>query len=312
MTLIATAADPIPAGAHSDWMCADDGTRFRAARWTPATATRGTLVVLNGRTEFIEKYFETIGQLLQRGFAVATLDWRGQGRSDRALANPRKGHVGDFREYIGDLHQAIENFVRPACPEPLRILAHSMGGNIALRYLHDHPQTFERAIFSSPMWGVGSSLRPGLLMRAMSAVGNGLGFGSSYVPFAGGDQRESSRRFEDNVLTSDPKRFQRMVDQLVADPRLALGAPTQGWARAAIASLDAIHAPGFAEAIAIPVRVCSGSADSVVPPASHVAIAERLPHGQRTLIVGARHELLIEADAYRDRFFDAFDDFMPS
>ena len=35
----------------------------------------------------IEKYFEVVGELRRRGFAVAVLDWRGQGGSSRLLRN---------------------------------------------------------------------------------------------------------------------------------------------------------------------------------------------------------------------------------
>ena len=58
---------------------------------------RGTVAILGGRGEFIEKYFEVAEDLLSRGLAVATMDWRGQGGSERPLRNARKGHVDDFR-----------------------------------------------------------------------------------------------------------------------------------------------------------------------------------------------------------------------
>ena len=60
-----------------------DGVNLRFARWTPPPGRKGTVVVLQGRTESIEKYFETVRDLRARGFAVATFDWRGQGLSDR-------------------------------------------------------------------------------------------------------------------------------------------------------------------------------------------------------------------------------------
>ena len=65
----------------------------------PPGPPQGTVCILQGRAEFIEKYFETVGDLLLRGFAVATFDWRGQGLSARRLGNPRKGHVRRFDDY---------------------------------------------------------------------------------------------------------------------------------------------------------------------------------------------------------------------
>src|SRR6201986_4234150 len=82
------------------------GAPLRAARYpaAPDVAERGVCVLLNGQTEFIEKYFEVIDELRGRGFAVATMDWRGQGGSSRALSDDsRKGYVGDFAEYDSDL-----------------------------------------------------------------------------------------------------------------------------------------------------------------------------------------------------------------
>ena len=75
--------------------------------------------MFQGRAEFIEKYFETVRDLRARGFAVATIDWRGQGLSERALRDPRKGHVRNFSEYERDLEAFMQEVVLPDCPPPL-------------------------------------------------------------------------------------------------------------------------------------------------------------------------------------------------
>ena len=80
-----------------------DGVALRFARFEPPAGRRGTVCVFPGRTEWIEKYFETVRDLRNRGFAVALLDWRGQGLSERALADRRKGYVRDFAQYEIDL-----------------------------------------------------------------------------------------------------------------------------------------------------------------------------------------------------------------
>jgi lysophospholipase len=308
MTLIATKADPIPAGATVEWLRAADGTRIRAARWCPDSATLGTVVILNGRTEFIEKYFEVIGNLLERGYAVASLDWRGQGLSDRPLANRHKGHVVNFDLYVSDLHQVMNEFIAPACPRPFRALSHSMGGNITLRYLHQHSGVFTAAAFSAPMWGIGKAARPGTALRAFSALTNAIGLGRSYVPGAGGDYDDSAREFEDNPLTHDAERFARFVAQIDAEPRLELGAPTLGWGGQAIRSMDLTHAEGFAEAISIPIRVCSAGADALVSVAAQTLLCQRLPNAKQIVIPEAKHELLMEIDTYRKLMFAAFDE----
>jgi len=306
--LVGTAASPAPEGGVVEWLIARDGTRFRGARWCPSGATRGTVVVLNGRTEFIEKYFEVIEDLLARGFCVASLDWRGQGLSDRALPNPHKGHVEHFDLYVADLRHAVETFIEPACPAPYRVLAHSMGGNIALRYLGAYPDSFCAAVFSAPMWGIGKAVRPGTFVRALSSLAGALRLHSYYVPGVGGDFDEAERRFEGNELTQHRGRFECTIEKIDAEPRLALGAPTLGWVRQAIVSIDCVHAPGFAEAIGIPIRVCSACDDALVSLDAQAAIVERLPAARQILLEGAKHELLMELDRHRDHVYAAFDE----
>jgi hypothetical protein len=170
MEFVTTDDTPVPNGATSEWIVADDQTRIRVARFHPAGDAIGTVVLLNGRTEFIEKYFEVIRELLAKGYAVATLDWRGQGLSDRALDNRHMGHVADFDLFVSDLRQVVTEFVEPNCPAPYRLLCHSMGGNIGMRYLAAYPDTFESAVFSAPMWGIGKHPRtPASLHTCMGA-----------------------------------------------------------------------------------------------------------------------------------------------
>src|SRR3984893_14315184 len=104
MELVALAKNPVPSGATTGVFKSARGVRLRFARWEPTRPPRrGPVCVFQGRGEFIEKYFEVVADLRRRGFAVATMDWRGQGGSERALTNPRKGHVRGFWEYDRDL-----------------------------------------------------------------------------------------------------------------------------------------------------------------------------------------------------------------
>src|ERR1700743_994472 len=115
------------------------GADLRAARFAcaPDVPARGVCVLRNGQTEFIEKYFEVIDELRGRGFAVATMDWRGQGGSQRALGDDsRKGYVRDFAEYDADLATLMAQVVAPMTggTKPIAI-AHSMGAHNLLRDL---------------------------------------------------------------------------------------------------------------------------------------------------------------------------------
>src|SRR5450432_4137787 len=151
MLLFATPDNPIPPGARVEIVRAADGVQLRTVRWVPTTALRGTVAIFTGRAEFIEKYFEVVSQLLARGFAVAAIDWRGQGGSARPLRNPRKGHIDDFSLFERDLDALVDDVLGPSCPKPWFALCHSMGAAIMLDIDHAGRCPFERVVMTSPM-----------------------------------------------------------------------------------------------------------------------------------------------------------------
>jgi lysophospholipase len=112
MSLISIPANPAPADVVTGALKTPDGVSLRFARWAPPPGRKGTVCLFQGRSDFIEKYFETVRDLRARGFAVATLDWRGQGMSDRALPDRRKSYVRSFSEYQIDLDCFIKEIVQ--------------------------------------------------------------------------------------------------------------------------------------------------------------------------------------------------------
>src|SRR5207248_9683267 len=159
MTLISIPANPVPEGAVTGVLKTPDGVALRFARWAPPQGRKGTLLVLPGRAEFIEKYFEVVAEARARGFAVAMIDWRGQGLSERALLDPHKGHVGNFSEYDIDLETFVREIVLPDCPPPLFALGHSMGAAMLIRAAQRGRRWFDRVVLCAPMIGLRSEER---------------------------------------------------------------------------------------------------------------------------------------------------------
>jgi len=309
MKLVATPDNPIPPGAVLSTARAIDGAPLRAARWVPPTAKRGTVAILQGRAEFIEKYFEVIGELLARGFAVATLDWRGQGGSPRQLKNPRKGHVDDFSLYERDLSALVDDVLGPHCPQPWFGLAHSMGGAIMLSVAHAGRCPFERLVLSSPMISLANQRYPWLVQFAAEALDT-LGFGGFFPP-GGGSKAVLNMPFKNNVLTTDARRFARTAGIIAAAPDLALGWPTVGWLHAALRRMREFADPDFAREIATPILIVASGRDRVVDTRAAERFASHLRTGRLIIVEGAEHEVLVERDAYRDLFWTAFDQFIP-
>ncbi|SER43283.1 lysophospholipase [Faunimonas pinastri] len=297
--------NPVPAGAVAITVTTPDGIALRAARWAaPPGRPRGTVLIVNGRTEFIERYFETVGDLKRRGYAVAAFDWRGQGGSQRLLADPRKGYVRSFSDYVTDLQTVMSNVVLSDCPPPYYLLAHSTGGAVALLYAERARTQIERMVLNAPLVGLPHRV---MLMRPLLATLSALQLGKLSVP---GRKDPITDAFERNVVTSDPGRYHRRSFVLEANPALGIGLPTIGWTAAAFRAMRRLNDPGFAESLRLPTLFVLPGDDRVVDPFAVERLAGRLKSAALVRVSGARHELLMERDCYREQFWAAFDAFM--
>ncbi len=309
MKLVSIPANPVPDKVVTGTLKTPDGVSLRFAHWEPPPGRKGTVVVLQGRAEFMEKYFETVRDLRARGFAVATFDWRGQGLSDRALSDRHKGHVRNFLQYDIDLRAFMEQIVLPDCPPPVFGLCHSMGAAIALRACHDGSRWFDRMVFTAPM----IALHPGPLVKVAGPLARFLrylGSGRAYVPT--GDATVMGKQdFIGNPLTTDPVRFARNAAVLDEEPALGLGAPTVAWADAAIRLMKRFAMPGYAGHIRQPILMVAAGRDEIVSTPAIEDFGMNLLAGRHLILPGAKHEILQEQDVFRGQFWAAFDAFVP-
>lgn len=301
-----TPDNPAPVGMVAAELRTADGVRLRCMRAPPSiSAQRGTIALLQGRTEYIEKYFETARNLAEKGFSVAALDWRGQGGSQRLLKNPRKGHVGHFDHYERDL-DAFMAWVVAECPAPHYALAHSMGGLILLRSLRRKQPWFERVVLAAPMLALGPIYHPIGPARALAAIVGALGFRRAFIPTGSATPTEW-QPFLDNELTSDPVRYARNAAIIEANPALGLGSPTVGWVASSFRAMDEIVTRGFIEKIATPTLIVAAGNDRVVSNVVIEEVGHRLRIGRRIVVHGALHELLTERDVFREQLLAAVD-----
>jgi len=309
MRLISIAANPVPDNGITGTIRTPDGVKLRFARFAPPAGRRGTVCIFPGRTEWIEKYFETVRDLRSRGFAVAILDWRGQGLSDRALDDRLKGYVGNFAEFDIDLETFMREIVLPDCPPPIFALGHSMGATIVIRAVHRGRRWFDRIVLSAPMIGVAfvrSTAAVGTLLRAMRFAG----LGPAYLP---GRYRGvlDLLPFAGNILTSDPVRYARNAAVLEEEPALGLGGPTVTWCDAAFQTMRALSDPGYPAQIRQPILIIGAGRDAIVSNGAIEDFATLLRAGSYLAVAGAQHEILMEQDRYRTQFWAAFDAFVP-
>ncbi len=306
--LVETPDNPAPPGGRLHGLTTADGIALRAASWLPAGEPRGTILVCTGRTEFIEKYFEFIGEILRRGYAVACFDWRGQGLSQRLLPDRTKGHVDSFAAYDRDMDAVVDRLLADM-PKPWMLFGHSMGGHVALRYLARRPDDFERAILSAPMLKIWLPWSLRLVAGALAAGMCGAGRGSAFTPGGAGNDGLATP-FADNRVTTDPERYRRNNAILRAAPELAICGPTWRWLKAAFASMRLLRRPGFAGAIVCPLLIVGAARDEIVHQGPDVTLIRRVRRGLFVLFSDAKHELVQERDRVRRVMWHAIDAFL--
>ena len=281
-----------------------DGLRLRVMFASAATdAPRGSILFSPGRTEFIEKYFETTADLITRGFNVLMVDPRGQGLSDRLTPDRLKSYIGDFQDYADDLAFAAEQFA-PILPRPHIAMGHSMGGTIVLQSIISGALNPDAVICSAPMLGLFDLETP--LLRGVIVALSRLGLDKRNLPF----QRQRSGLpipFLGNKLTSDKDRYKLWASFFQTTPRLRVGQPTYGWIRAALASMAYVNRN--ADTLRVPGLMLAAGADPIVDPASIEGFAAKADCDYE-VVPGALHELFLERDVYRDAFFDHIDAFL--
>ena len=296
--LLATADLKPPVGGKAFFL-AGPLKRYRAAYWPAPVAeiARGTVLVLPGLLECIEKYFEIVVELRQRDFAVAALDWPAQGLSDDfAYGGPMSFDLHD--EVLSSLGEELE---RRAAPQPWAGLGHSAGGCLLLSAARLHRQWFSGLILSAPMIEIAWHKRLPFLARLATLI---------TAKFSTSIYRWPLLQPQRN--TSDSRRHVRNQNLLSRHSRLHSRVPVFPWYAAAIERTSLIQAPNWCEKISTPALIMVASEDNLVVNSKTAALAKRKANWQVIEIEGSRHELLMEKDSIRSLFWQYADNFLDS
>ncbi len=285
-------------------MQTSDDVRIRFATWSDGN--RGTVLLLPGRGEFIEKYGSVIGQLTQRGFACVVLDWRTHGLSDRWPADPAMGHVASFDDYRKDLDAVMDHPLVQALPQNIVMVAHSMGGCVGLRALHDH-LTPKAAIFTSPMWelDVAPVLKP--LLKILLFFTIFKPFRARYSPGGGPDPYVQNQPFEDNVLTGNPVAYAAFQDRMIRLPELRTGGPSLNWLASANREMKALRKLGLTE---VPSLCVTGGQEDIIVTSVVSDLVARTKNAELLHLEDARHEPFFETEAIQTKVWSAIDRFL--
>ncbi len=251
---------------------ATDGlTLFRRA-WLPDEPTRA-LIVVHGFGEHSGRYDELGAWFAARGCAVHGFDHRGHGRSEGT-----RTHVERFAQLLDDL-AAFHALVRDEHPAaPITLLAHSMGGLVALAYLAERRPIVLGAIVSGPALAPDRALPPARiwLARALRRIAPKLALASGLDLTGLSRDEEVLRRY-----LADPLVVRTMTVSLGAE-MLAAAASVRG----------------RASEIATPVFLMHGKRDTLCPVAATEEFAAQLTAAGSALRVypELRHEIFNEPE----------------
>lgn len=283
------------------WLTAEDGVRLRAGHW-PSDQGKGTVLLMQGRTEYLEKYRFFARDLVAAGYDVLSLDWRGQGLSGRLQENLRLSHVPAFEDYQRDVVEMLATAQELDLPRPWHLLAHPMGGAIGLAALNDGLPV-ETATFSAPMWGINFNRPMHLFAMALTTSARKLGLGTRVVPGAGGEECFILHSgFRENRLTTDCLEWGRLVAETELWPELVLGGVTHDWLHTVLHEckrLEALPSPQ------VPALIAYGTRENIVSAGAIRKRAENWPGAELLTFQGGKHEPMMEIASIRREFLDA-------
>lgn len=305
--LYATADNPVPENHVAGFMEGRGGVKIRYAVFrSKEREARGTVVLLQGRSECIEKYFETIEDLTARGLWVATFDWRGQAGSDHLVPGNRAGHIARFADYEADLSLFLERVVLPDARLPFFIVAHSTGALVALSQAPELENRIERMVLAAPFVALGGQSMSQRKIAIIARLASLTGFGTR--TFRKGDPL---LEFEGNVVTSDRRRFARNAAIYAEHPELSISWPSARWLNEMLGAMARVTHQDHLTRIRIPTLLLCPTADPLVPRKAVDDLARIFRAARLIEIDGARHELFQEADRYRAQALAAIEAFIP-
>lgn len=256
----------------------------------PESAVRKLMILVNGRAENMLKWTELAYDFYHQGYDVLLFDHRGQGYSQRII--PQKGHLDEFRFYVDDMAKIIEKVTALFSYSTQHLLAHSMGSLISTYYLANCDHRINKAILSSPFYGI--PLKHPIRDELIIALMNILGQGERYV-FGKGDYQQT--HLEYNELTFCKTRMKWMNRVNRKNPAINLGGPTFRWVHLCLNAIKRL--PKVIPKIEIPILILQAEKEKIVDNNNLEKLTALFPNAQSKVVFNAKHEILFEQDKLR-------------
>lgn len=289
--------------------CSYDGS-MRYGKSACTQGRHGTVLLLMGWGEWIEKYTEVIQNWNNRGYDIIIAEWRGQGLSSRFLMDRTKTWLPSFDLLVDDLDRLFKTEL--AQTPNVILLCHSMGAHIGLRWFLERGRKYSAikgVMLASPLHYFNTYPLPPIL--AILVIHAAIWFGLDQAHVYGQKEfNQTSGRYETNPLTTDEPAYRMMIEQLNQQPTLKVGGFTYGWLYALLQSVKRLELDLSRGAPRIAYMVMGSEDDMLVDARCFAQIASMLPHCKTHILAGAKHELLREAPELRRQTWQWMDDFV--
>ena len=243
---------------HVEWtLTGHGGIALHAQGWLPEGAPRDVIAIAHGYAEHGGRYGNLVDRLVPQGYALYALDHRGHGRSQgrRALIDRMDRVIEDFHGFVGEVRARHGG-------EQVKVLGHSMGGNVAFGYALRWPGDLSGVILSGPLIGGDLPSAQRFILKLLSAVAPNTGMIA--LPPEG--------------VSRDPAVVKAYVD----DPLVTTGKVS---ARTAHEMFKAVASyRGRAASMLVPVLIQHGEADSLVPLAGARPVIDAIGAPDKTVI----------------------------
>lgn len=297
-----------PKGINSYFVPMDDGIRLRVCHWmNDSKNIKGTVLLQQGHNEFIEKYYETIQELLDRSYSIISFDWRGQGMSDHQINDIHKAYIKNYERHDQDLKYILEEIIETNFPKPLIGIGHSMGGCLMLSAFYNHPKKFSKGILSAPMLGFKNEN----FLKIASSLMNFFKKDTDYI-LGSKPNMGIETPFHQNDLTSDPHRYNRIINLVRKQPNIRLWGITNSFARAVNQRFKVMRKKNWAEQINLNILILNNTKDRVVDSKKINIMKNRLKNSQIIEFTETEHEIFMEQDIYRNLLWQKIDAFLAS
>lgn len=295
----------------------EDGKKIRYGFVKAKEPSRGTIVMTTGYADFIESYFETMHDMLDRGFDVWIMDWPGQGGSERYDAkNPKLPDPNGFFDNIRDLHKFRTQIVRHDPEKPIFLNSHSMGGHIGFHILHKFPGDFDFAVLAAPLANFEMSIVRRRLYEVFLQVASGVGYADRQIPSRRRRVVERIKEDREQYVGAEPIRMR--IHKIWAeaarnDPArqdLRIGDPTLGWSYTSMKAVRLLNEPYCLQSITTPVLVLIAENDRLVHNESTLKTVKQIPGATIAIIKDASHALWTEREKIRKNLLENFDSYV--